>query len=117
VSRSSQMISFAPPSSSHVNLNGSNLDDVVSSAHMGTSGRKIGIKDRIACYRWTYFTMVPPDVPSPLPSHAQQLTNTVPDHGHRGCCQRLVLPYATHPAWLTSIKSANMSQCLSPTTG
>ncbi|KFH41611.1 Malic acid transport protein-like protein [Hapsidospora chrysogenum ATCC 11550] len=29
----------------------------MSSAHRSASGRKIGIKDRIACYRWTYFTM------------------------------------------------------------
>lgn len=58
LSRPSHMVSFAPPSPPQTN--GSGLDDIMSKAEKLTPGRKVGIKDRIACYQWTYFTMVSP---------------------------------------------------------
>ena len=34
------------------------LDDIVSKAENGLPGGKVTFRDRIACYQWTYFTMV-----------------------------------------------------------
>lgn len=38
--------------------NPSSLDDMVEKANKPPSKAKVGLRDRIACYQWTYFTMV-----------------------------------------------------------
>jgi hypothetical protein len=38
--------------------NPSSLDDMVEKAHNDATKKKVGVRDRIACYQWTYFTMV-----------------------------------------------------------
>lgn len=58
LSRASHAVSFPFPSPSPPHDNGYGLDTVMSRAEKLKSRRKIGIKDRISCYQWTYFTMV-----------------------------------------------------------
>lgn len=56
VSRSSHMVAIQPPT---LQANGSSsLNDMLSGAEKRRPGAKVGIKDRIACYQWTWFTMV-----------------------------------------------------------
>lgn len=54
-SRPSHMVSYPP----HLPNNGSSLNELVTKSEKFPPGHKVSIKDRIACYRWTYFTMVP----------------------------------------------------------
>ena len=57
LSRPSHIVSLSPSSSPNAD-NGYGLDTVMSRAEKLGPDHKVGIKDRIACYKWTYFTMV-----------------------------------------------------------
>lgn len=57
----------APPSAQNLNVPNRNvqtqdsnlsLNDVIANSDKPASNGKVSIKDRIACYQWTYFTMV-----------------------------------------------------------
>ncbi len=52
------MISHSPLFS--FNASNSGLDELVCKPEHGLPGHKVSLKDRIACYQWTYFTMVCP---------------------------------------------------------
>lgn len=39
-------------------LTSNSLNHVIATAEKGSGNQKVGIRDRIACYQWTYFTMV-----------------------------------------------------------
>lgn len=39
-------------------LTSNSLNHVIATAEKGPGNQKVGIRDRIACYQWTYFTMV-----------------------------------------------------------
>jgi hypothetical protein len=39
-------------------LTSNSLNHVMATAEKSPEGRKVGLRDRIACHRWTYFTMV-----------------------------------------------------------
>lgn len=52
----------------------------------------VTIKDRIACYRWTFFTMVCSS--STSPNGSQGSSDMSIDNGHRWYGQRSALPYA-----------------------
>jgi len=39
-------------------LTSNSLNHVIATAEKGPKNQKVGIRDRIACYQWTYFTMV-----------------------------------------------------------
>ncbi|KAK7430593.1 hypothetical protein QQZ08_002885 [Neonectria magnoliae] len=49
--------SRTPNGLSHGHSLGSSLNHVMASAEKTSLNHKIGIRDRIACYQWTYFTM------------------------------------------------------------
>lgn len=68
LSRHSHMIAYGPPEPATPQANDSSLSGMVakSEADIHTNGKKVSIKDRIACYQWTWFTMVSV-VPAPLP--------------------------------------------------
>ncbi|KAM0343705.1 hypothetical protein ACHAPU_008296 [Fusarium lateritium] len=38
-------------------LTSNSLNNVMAKAEKSPEGRKVGLRDRIACHRWTYFTM------------------------------------------------------------
>jgi hypothetical protein len=47
-------------------LTSNSLNHVIATAEKGPGNQKVGIRDRIACYQWTYFTMVYQRLASPL---------------------------------------------------
>ena len=69
--------------------NPSSLDDMVAKAHNdATRKKKVGVRDRIACYQWTYFTMVSTLLQPPDRVAGFFTDPTYIDHGHRWCFQR-----------------------------
>lgn len=52
--------SRTPNGLNHGHSLSSSLNHVMASAEKASPNHKIGIRDRIACYQWTYFTMVSP---------------------------------------------------------
>lgn len=62
IHRGSHIVPIAPPNRQQSNdtaagSNSRSLQDVMSKAEDTPAGQ-VSIKDRIACYRWTFFTMV-----------------------------------------------------------
>ena len=83
ISRPSHMVAVPPPNR-RANT-GSSLNDMLSGAEKPRPGAKVGIKDRIACYQWTWFTMVrgSPFFFWHLGRHSRRIWLTLADHGHR----------------------------------
>ena len=66
---------YAPRSPTHADhhdpsasSNQLSLDDVVANAEKRNPNRKVGLRDRVACFQWTYFTMVRSFVPAAVRS-------------------------------------------------
>lgn len=85
VSRPSHMVAIQPPNQ-RANT-GSSLNNMLSGAEKSRPGAKVSIKDRIACYQWTWFTMV---CYPPFRAHHQL---TLADHGNGRCRQCTVFMY------------------------